>query len=186
MFPVDLPAVVVMAALAAAGAAWDIRTGRIPNGLTVPALAVGLLYAARHDALLSSLVGTFLVGGIYAVLFALGGMGGGDVKFGAALGAWGGFPFSVVMFTLAALAGGVQALWTLRHPVLSASLAVLSGQGLDGAHEVFRSAYQPKQTVPYGVAIGAGAIGALLWPVMPGVVGAWGREVYALLAAIVG
>ena len=170
--------------LAGAGAVWDARTGRIPNTLTVPAIAAGILYSGFHGNLLSSIAGVVFGGGLYFLLAATGGMGGGDAKLGAALGAWGGFPFAVVMVILAAIAGGVQALWATRHAWTGAALALMSGQGIVSAYTTFRATYQPKQTVPYGVAIGAGALAAWLWPALPGALGAWGREVYALLAAI--
>ncbi|HEY8342705.1 MAG TPA: A24 family peptidase [Calditerricola sp.] len=176
---------IAVCGLASVGAVWDVRTGRIPNALTFPALAAGILYAAFHGSLGSSVAGAAVAGGFYFLLFAMGGMGGGDVKLGAALGAWGGFPFAVVMLILASIAGGAQALWAIRQAVTSAMLAVMSGQGVRRAHALFQAAYQPKQTVPYGVAIGAGAVAALLWPMLPGALGAWGREVYALLAAVV-
>lgn len=68
---------------------YDLRTRRIPNNLTVPAILCGLiLHFARGGvkemglAVLAGLIG----GGIFFLFFMAGGMGGGDVKLMAAVG----------------------------------------------------------------------------------------------------
>ena len=91
----------------------DLRTRRIPNVLTFGAALGAFLYQfagggveGLGDAALGWLVGA----AIFIVPFALGGLGGGDVKLLAALGAWLG-PADVVFLALyAGLAGGVMAL----------------------------------------------------------------------------
>jgi prepilin peptidase CpaA len=100
--PVDTPeriASLCMFAFAAAGAAWDVKTGKLPNRLTVPVFFAGLLFWAAAglwaeglggltDKLLFAL-GGFAVGfGILFGLWLVGGGGGGDVKFMGALGCW--------------------------------------------------------------------------------------------------
>ena len=71
-------------------AVTDLRTGLIPNALTLPAL---VLAVALHGILVSplaaglSLLGALLCGLTPFVFFRLGAMGGGDVKLFAALGA---------------------------------------------------------------------------------------------------
>jgi prepilin peptidase CpaA len=97
-----------------AAACWfDVRTRRIPNRLTFPAAALGLIAATvtqgGHGAVWSA--AGFLVGlAIFFPLFALRGLGGGDVKLMGALGAWLGTSviFGVAFYT--AIAGGVLAL----------------------------------------------------------------------------
>src|SRR5687767_13789570 len=69
----------------------DLRTRRIPNLMTFSAAAAGLLYhsfaAAGHGAVASG--GGWLIGALlFFPIFALRGMGAGDVKLLAALGAW--------------------------------------------------------------------------------------------------
>jgi prepilin peptidase CpaA len=80
-----------MLALLVWAAAVDLRTRRIPNWLTGALVAGGLL----QGALACTSVGLgqastgLLVGFAFTfVLFALGGMGGGDVKLVAGIGAW--------------------------------------------------------------------------------------------------
>ena len=91
----------------------DLRTRRIPNILTFGAALVGLLYqfaTGGIDGLGQAGLG-WLVGAVIFILpFALGGLGGGDVKLLAALGAWLG-PADVVWLSLyTGVAGGVMAL----------------------------------------------------------------------------
>lgn len=82
-------AVVVVFTLVAAIS--DVRTKRLPNWLTVPALVCGIIFqvvTAGWAGLLTALAG-FAVGfSILFVLWLIGGSGGGDVKLMGALGAW--------------------------------------------------------------------------------------------------
>jgi prepilin peptidase CpaA len=98
--------------LAAFAAVCDLRTGRIPNALTFGAAAAGLIFStatAGLFGLLTSLVGCLVGLVLFLPLFALRGMGGGDVKLLAAVGAWLG-PLGALHAALwAALAGGVLA-----------------------------------------------------------------------------
>jgi prepilin peptidase CpaA len=104
---------VIALVVALVGCATDLRTGRIPNALTFSAAAAAIVFHGL-DAGLSgvghSLAG-FAVGlAIFLPLFALGGLGGGDVKLLAALGAWMGPGATVWMALWAAIAGGPLAL----------------------------------------------------------------------------
>ncbi|MDA1053212.1 MAG: A24 family peptidase [Planctomycetota bacterium] len=69
----------------------DSRTKRLPNWLTMPALAAGLAFHAVTGGWsgLWTALGGFGVGfGVLLVLWLIGGGGGGDVKLMGALGAW--------------------------------------------------------------------------------------------------
>ncbi len=91
----------------------DLRTRRIPNTLTFGAALAGLLYQSVSggvDGLGHAALGWLVGAVIFIVPFALGGLGGGDVKLLAALGAWLG-PEDVLWLSLyAGVAGGVMAL----------------------------------------------------------------------------
>lgn len=68
----------------------DVRTGSIPNRITYPAFAATVLLAAAHGTLGTALAGAAAAGGSLFLLHA--GTGGrglglGDVKLGACIGA---------------------------------------------------------------------------------------------------
>ena len=92
----------------------DIRSRRIPNLLTFGGAAAGLLFHTVYPGgagVLSAAEGWIVGAAVFFVPFALGGLGAGDVKLLAALGAWLG-PMEILhaaMYT--ALAGGVLALF---------------------------------------------------------------------------
>ncbi len=153
----------------------DLRTRRIPNGAVVAtavgALAWRLAAGATPADLAATLAATLLLFAGAFLLWRRGGLGGGDVKLltAAALA----FPaagiLDLVLFT--ALAGGglalamlgMRRLWSRAAPLLI-PLAARMGAGrvaLTGCSGTGAS-------VPYGVAIAAGALLALAvrWPAM--------------------
>ena len=107
---VDTIAVVLLGGLASG---WDIRTRRIPNVLTLGFPVIALLVHLSTDGTpggLSTLGGWALGLALFLPMFALGGMGAGDVKLLAAFGAWLG-PWNFVETAIAAgVIGGVLAL----------------------------------------------------------------------------
>lgn len=98
---------------AALACAIDLTRRRIPNWLTFGAAVAGLVYHATTGgwAGLGSSAAGWAVGlAIFFVPFALGGLGGGDVKLLAALGAWF-LPMDTVWLGLyTGVIGGVLAL----------------------------------------------------------------------------
>jgi len=100
-------------AITAAACWFDVRTRRIPNALTFPAAALGLVAAsvAPGGPGVSASVAGLVVGlALFFPLFLLKGLGAGDVKLMGALGAWLGASviFGVAFYT--SLAGGILAL----------------------------------------------------------------------------
>lgn len=103
-------AAVVVAVIAAV---CDLRTRRIPNVLTFGTTLIAIA-AHSYDSGWSG-AGTALAGWAVGVafffpIFALGGMGGGDVKLLGALGAWLGPMAAVWVALFTGIAGGVMAL----------------------------------------------------------------------------
>jgi leader peptidase (prepilin peptidase)/N-methyltransferase len=88
----------------------DLETGTIPNRVTIPGTIAGLTLMAFDPAGLMPPVLGMIAGGGTLLLLALvsgGGMGGGDVKLGALMGAFLGWPDVGVALAVAFLAGGV-------------------------------------------------------------------------------
>ncbi len=110
-FPPVLQALLLAVALLAG--AWDIRTRRIPNWLVLPALLLGFLlngFLFYGPGLLRAAAGFGLALLIYMPMYILRGMGGGDVKLMAALGAIAGWRYWLAIFILTGLLGGVLAI----------------------------------------------------------------------------
>ena len=109
MNPLQIAAIVV----AIVAAAWDLKTRRIPNVLTFGSALAAIAANAYVGGLSGAgwAVAGWIVGvAFFLPIFALGGMGAGDVKLLAALGAWLG-PVAVVWVALFSLiAGGVLGL----------------------------------------------------------------------------
>jgi prepilin peptidase CpaA len=106
-----LPVVVVM--VAALGLAFvDVCKYKIYNVFTYPLLLGGLLYhgmVGGSPEFADSLLGALLGFGLLLPLYALGGMGGGDVKLMAAIGAWLGLPLTFAVFLASSLVAGFYA-----------------------------------------------------------------------------
>jgi prepilin peptidase CpaA len=108
----------------------DLRSRRIPNWLVFPFLlaGVGVSVAVNgwHGAE-QSLAGFGLAALIFGLLFVLGGMGMGDVKLCAAIGAWIGPSQLMVALVVTGLAGGVMAVcWAAYRGYLG---KLFSGSG---------------------------------------------------------
>jgi prepilin peptidase CpaA len=109
---VFVPVLVVMIATAVAGII-DVRRFRVPNVVTLPLVVSGIIYhAAVHGTAgaVSSGLGALFGIVVLVVPYLLGGMGSGDVKLLAGVGAWLGLPMTVYVFMIAALAGFAYAL----------------------------------------------------------------------------
>ncbi|MGH9673596.1 MAG: A24 family peptidase [Bryobacteraceae bacterium] len=87
-------------------AVWDVRFRKIPNWLTIPALLAAIALHLASGTLSPSLYGLALALGLGLPLFALRGLGGGDVKLMAAAGAIVGWPGFVALFAIQAVLGG--------------------------------------------------------------------------------
>lgn len=105
-----IPSAVIVISLIAC--VTDLRTRRIPNVLTFGAALAGLV----AHTVIEGPTGALTAGGgwltglvIFLPFFALGGMGGGDVKLLAALGAWLGAYETLYVALYSAAAGGALA-----------------------------------------------------------------------------
>jgi prepilin peptidase CpaA len=146
----------------------DIRSRKIPNWLVVPFLSAGLVVSTvtrGWHGLGQSLLGILLAAALMGILYWLGGMGMGDVKLCAAIGAWIGPGQLGVALVVMGIAGGVMALaWALYGGFLKESLAG-AGDLLLGMH---KRGFRPHDTLvltnartrklPYAPAIAIGAL----------------------------
>ena len=91
----------------------DLRSRRIPNVLTFGAAGAALGYAfavAGWRGLAIAALGWLIGAAAFFIPFALGGLGAGDVKLLAAMGAWLGPAGAVWLALYTGVAGGVMAL----------------------------------------------------------------------------
>jgi prepilin peptidase CpaA len=108
-----VPQAYITLAVAAVAAATDVRKGLVYNWLTLPAILLGIglsIFQEGWTGLGLSILGMVLGGGALLIPFCLGGMGGGDVKLMAAIGAIMGPLFVGETLLVSILAGGIMAL----------------------------------------------------------------------------
>ena len=158
-------------------AAWsDLRQHRIPNWLTLPAVIIGLAlwyFGSGIEGLKLSAAGMAAGFIVFLVPFALGGMGGGDVKLMAADGALVGWPlviWVILLSCVAALFGAIaKAIWQGRFVrqltstwfIMKNTLMALALRRpvteIKTDTKVQAAAY-----VPFGAAIAVGTLWAIL------------------------
>jgi len=146
----------------------DLRSRRIPNWLVLPFLLAGIAVSGWLHAwhgIGQSLAGLVLAVLIYGTLFWVGGMGAGDVKLCAAIGAWIGPGQLFVALVMTAIAGGIMvlgwALWSgFLHELFGAVADIVLGwkeRGVRRDPELVLS--NPlKRKMPYAPAIAVGTL----------------------------
>ena len=148
--------------------ATDVRTGRIPNRLVYPFLLAGMAVSVlRHGAegLWESLGGVFVAMLALGAFVWLGGLGMGDLKLCAAVGAWIGPSQMLVALIAISIAGGAFALiWATRQRVALDAFenagTLMAGffGGRRGAHPRLALGKPGTRGFPYAPAIAAGTI----------------------------
>lgn len=158
MHPVLIAATLITATCAAY---FDIKRRRIFNVLTLGAAGLALvarLITGGPTGLVIGAEGWLLGLGVLLIPFALGVMGGGDVKLLAAFGALGGPAFLEQAAVAGCLIGGLVAivflayrrrLWfTIKHFIILIQHPLMRGHAKADA-------------LPFGAALSAGAVAAL-------------------------
>lgn len=153
-------------ACAFAGAVFDVRSRRVPNLLTLPAILLGILFhlltGGWRQMGLAALAG-LICGIIFLVFWLAGGMGAGDVKLMTAVGCIAGLPFVAYLLIFTALAGGVMAvglaLWRGRLKETLTNVGALAVhhrfEGLS-PHPELNVANAGTLRLPYALAVAAG------------------------------
>ncbi|MBX7073880.1 MAG: A24 family peptidase [Pirellulales bacterium] len=159
-----------VAAFTATAAITDIRYRRIPNYLTVPVAAAGLVFHTLHPqgfGLFTAAAG-LLVG--FALLLApalMGGSGMGDVKLLAALGAWLGPKLTLVAFAVSIGLAALLAIGMLIY--VAVDKGVLQMQRRIGPPQPIMS-YPARRVehrlLPFAVPVALGAWLILAWSVL--------------------
>ena len=166
---------------------WKLK---VPNWLTFPLILSGWLLGLVHDCgllagtgqggIAASLAGTAFGFALLAPLYAIGGMGAGDVKmqmgFGAWVGAfyglWAGLAVVFYAFCVAAVVGGVLALVLIvvrgqyKTNLANAREIVGDWLGSKSVGEVAEKAAKRKRRLallPYGIPLCIGFISYLIY-----------------------
>jgi prepilin peptidase CpaA len=139
----------------------DLRSRRIPNVLVVPFLFLGIgtsVIFRGWAGLGQSLLGVVLAVGIMGLLCFLGGMGMGDLKLCAAVGAWIGPWQLVIALVMTSLIGGVMAVgWAIAGGFLGEALRGTTGLVL-GKRRGLTLATAGARKMPYAPAIALGTM----------------------------
>ena len=159
----------VLVLLLLISALTDLLYRKVYNYVTAPAVLLGFslgFITAGGKGLTNSLIG-FVIGLIFFFpVFAYGGMGGGDVKLCAAIGAIKGFPFIIDSMFWSIVFGGLMAI----------AVMLWKGTLWRGLKNVFRFLFtlfipwlhvvplkkEDSIKIPYGFSIAVGTLAALI------------------------
>ena len=141
----------------------EIKERRIPNWLTLGAIALGVGAAAIEggtEGLKDSALGLAIAGGLFLPFCLLGVVGGGDMKLMAAVGAITGWPMVLRVLTDTCIAGGLIAVAIMAwNGVLLTTLANVF-RFMVGMPRRGRGLRNPPM-VPYALAITLGTLVAV-------------------------
>ncbi len=156
----------------------DGRELKVPNWITFPMVASGWVYSATLSAypgwegLVYSLIGTAIGLGLLLPAYAIGGMGAGDVKLMAGIGAWLWGTVTAYAFAVSAVVGGVIAigmiLWQKRWDkhqgqfwfILNEIMTVKDPEKLA---EIAADRKPTMMLLPYGIPMAIGSIAYFAW-----------------------
>lgn len=150
----------------------DWRSRRIPNWLTFSLAASGFAAALLPGSDLSALQALIGFGVGFAIpfcLFALGALGGGDVKLLAAVGAWVGGLIVLKIFLAAAVVGmvivlaqsarqGRLGILFRNSALLTMNIANLNAVGMQNLEETGKSCRSVDRPLPYAVPVLAASL----------------------------
>jgi prepilin peptidase CpaA len=148
---------------------------KVPNWLTFPLVLAGWLAAAwcgGFSGLAMSIAGTLVGLGLLLPAYAIGGMGAGDVKLMAGIGAWIGATATFYAFCVSSIVGGVIAVAMVlyrrrwHHHFLQFFKIVDEILVIRNPDTLSAIAAERKSTMlllPYGIPIALGTIAYFFW-----------------------
>ena len=179
MYEVITIPVFVASAGALVAAVTDVRTFKVYNVLTIPLMVSGLAYHGIVDGgngVIQSMCGILFGVAILLVPFLMGGMGAGDVKLLAAVGAWLGMPLTLYVFIASGLASGVCAVLMVayqngfREAAVNVQVMWLRLNSFFkhlGSDEWMESVVpqenRRRRVIPYGAMVAFGILVTLIW-----------------------
>src|SRR5213593_647391 len=150
MQSLTVAAVVIFVALCVIA---DVRTRRIPNAISGSAMILGITLNTAFlgtAGLLDSLAGLGITVGVLLWPFAMGGIGGGDVKMMGAIGALLGPRLALMGLGAGVILGGAVMVWHLARQGRLREKVM-------GTATMFQAAV----ALPYSVPLGVGTLAAL-------------------------
>ncbi len=174
MFILSAVPIAVALASALAAAVTDLWRYRIYNALTWPLLASGLTYhSLASDGIgittstIAACIGLFPM----AALYLAGGLGAGDVKLMAGLGAWLGPGMTAEVLLASWLAAGIYSVAVLIYSAVAPRRAELISQQSLGAtvqtsdriSSMLASPDRRRRMIPFGLMIFAGLLYTLVF-----------------------
>ncbi len=175
MVEVPREVVWVVSAVLVEAAVIDGLKLRVPNWLTFHLVLGGLLFSAWHGGwtgLSSSLQGAALGLVLMLPVYAIGGMGAGDVKLFAGVGAWVGPMVTLWAFVATAEVGGLIALgmiaWSGRwahHWAMFQTITheIVTIQNPAKLSAIAAGRKPTMKLLPYGIPLAIGSIGYFVW-----------------------
>jgi prepilin peptidase CpaA len=151
---------------------WKLR---VPNWLTFHFAAGGLAFCAWYGGtagLVWSLQGMALGLGVLLPLYLIGGMGAGDVKLYAGVGAWVGPAVILPAFAASAVVGGAMALgmvaWSgeyARHWAMFQTIGheILTIRDPAKLSAIAAERKPTMKLLPYGIPLAVGSIAYFAW-----------------------
>ncbi len=151
---------------------------KVPNWITFPLILSGWAYSAAlspyagWEGFWFSLVGTVIGLALLLPLYAIGGMGAGDVKLLAGVGAWMWGTTTFYAFAVSAIVGAVIAigmvLWTKswdKHQAQFWGIAneILTIKDPETLAQIAAERKPSMFLLPYGIPIAIGSIGYFAW-----------------------
>ena len=169
-WPVWLLSLILIVAAVIDG--WILK---VPNWLTFPLVLAGWTAAAYCNGfygLAWSMAGTAVGLGLLLPAYSIGGMGAGDVKLMAGIGAWIGVTATFYAFCVAAIFGGVIAVAMVlirrkwhHHKAQFFHIVdeILTVRDADKLSVIAAERKSSMMLLPYGIPIALGTIAYFIW-----------------------